>query len=261
MVVAERIACWASCHMHVVFEFLGFVQFFPVEASGVGTEDDLYSLSSALIGTLSSQFHHLWPVALAARSYISANRDRGDPVDAAAGHLFHLRPGESIAMFDGVNTRSQCCGDTITADGVRRTLFPKRCVSSTMALASSSLKFTVTVQAPSAPKVAVVGVVLDPVRAVHDLLAHSFTGTFCTVDILHALRHAELPRIAERAVHSGGRHGPGCDLHVRAGDFPSGDGGLTSTSAYIAPSVSRSRSTVKPWERAICALRAARMAR
>ena len=104
-------------------------------------------------------------------------------------------------------------------------------------------------------------VILDPVRSVRHLFAHRFTRAVDAVDILHARGHFQLPGITKRLVHAGRVMARVATCILGPGTSPFAMAFLTSTSAYIAPSVSRSRIAVNPWESAIWALRAARIAR
>src|SRR5882672_8559599 len=109
--------------------------------------------------------------------------------------------------------------------------------------------------------VSAIRVVFDPVRAVHDLFAHGLARAVHAIHVLNAgwnLSSQEYPSSGYIPVGVMARvatcmRGPGTS--PLAMDF------LTSTSAYIAPSVSTSRIDVKPFSRAMRALRAPRMAR
>ena len=67
--------------------------------------------------------------------------------------------------------------------------------------------------------ISAVGVVLDPVRTVHDLFANSFARAIGSVDILDASGKFQFPGIAEQRIHSGRGHGACSDLHPRARNF------------------------------------------
>ena len=120
----------------------------------------------------------------------------------------------------------QCGGYAIAADGVRRHFFPDAVRFLDDGLGFFVGEIDVAVQhAIRSVKVAVVGVILDPVRAEHDLFANRFARFFRAVDVLHALRKRRFPRSSRAAaIHSSGRHGPRGHLHARAGHFAIGDG-------------------------------------
>ena len=56
------------------------------------------------------------------------------------------------------------------------------------------------------------------------MLAHGLSGVIRAVHELHAVRHLDLPGIAEQRIHSRGRHGARGYLHARAGHFTALDG-------------------------------------
>ena len=64
-------------------------------------------------------------------------------------------------------------------------------------------------------KVSVVGVVFDPVRAVACLLAHRQPRAFYSVHRLNAVRHVQLPGVAQQWIHPGGSHGACGHKHAR----------------------------------------------
>src|SRR5262249_29938637 len=72
--------------------------------------------------------------------------------------------------------------------------------------------------------ISAIGVILYPVRAVHDLFAHGFANAFNPIRILHAGRYLQLPGIVEQGIHARRGHGAGRDLHARAGHFAASDG-------------------------------------
>ena len=75
-------------------------------------------------------------------------------------------------------------------------------------------------------EVRAVGVDLDPVRAVCDLLANRFARFIDPVDDLHAHRIDDAGRVTARAVAAGDRHGARGDHHARPVDDAVGDGVL-----------------------------------
>ena len=164
---------------------------------------------------------------MAARRDVGTDHNSGNPEDSSADHFFHLRLGKTVTVFDGVDASFERSGNAVVPDGVGGDLFPDA-----MSLVDNGLGFIVgeidvTVQhAVGRVEVAVVGVILDPVRAMHHLLANRFAGLFDSVDILYAGRHLELPGVAEQRVHTGGSHGARGHLHVGAGNFAIVDGFL-----------------------------------
>src|SRR5258708_8726035 len=72
--------------------------------------------------------------------------------------------------------------------------------------------------------IAAIGVILDPVGTVHDLLADRFAHAVHAVSVLDTLRDDDFPRVAERAVHAGRSQGARRDLHARAWYFSVIDG-------------------------------------
>ena len=63
-----------------------------------------------------------------------------------------------------------------------------------------------------------VGVELDPVGPMFDLLAHGLANLVRAVHDLDSFRDLELPRITEQRIHARGRKGPRRDEHPGAGD-------------------------------------------
>src|SRR5262249_61678957 len=72
--------------------------------------------------------------------------------------------------------------------------------------------------------VGAVGVDLDPVGAVHDLLANGLAGFVGAIDNLHAVRDRHIGCIAQERVGARNIEGPGCNLHARAGNYAAIDG-------------------------------------
>ena len=130
-------------------------------------------------------------------------------------------------MFDRVHPGSEGCGDAVIADGVRCNFLPDAVGFVDKGLCFFVREINVAVKdAVRTVEVTVVGVVLDPVRAMHHLLADRLAYLFNAIDVLNAGGHFEFPGITEKRVHARWRHGACGDLHVRAGDFAIVDGFL-----------------------------------
>src|SRR4051812_37705616 len=69
-------------------------------------------------------------------------------------------------------------------------------------------------------EVAAIGINLDPIDSVADLLAHGAASALDAIDLLHTLGHArlDLPRVVEDRVSAGDVHGAAGDLHARPGN-------------------------------------------
>ncbi len=128
-------------------------------------------------------------------------------------------------MLDGVHAGFERGSDAVAADGVSGDFF-----ADAMRFLDDGFGFLVgeidvAVQHAIGPvEIAAIGVILDPVRTEHDLFANRFAGFVHAVDILHAGGNLEFPGITKEGIHTCGSHGPGRDLHVRARNFPVGDG-------------------------------------
>src|SRR5262249_32363343 len=68
-----------------------------------------------------------------------------------------------------------------------------------------------------------IGVVFDPIGTEADLLTDGFSGAVGSIDVLNALGHLQLPRVAQQGIHAGWRHRASGDLHSWAGDFAGSD--------------------------------------
>ena len=101
-------------------------------------------------------------------------------------------------MLDGIHSGTHRGGNAIAADGVRRHFLPQP-----MRFLHNRLRFLIrevhhaVEHAVGLKMVAAVRVILDPIRAIHCLLAHGLARPVHTVDILHARGHFQLPRVAQ----------------------------------------------------------------
>src|SRR6185369_13581138 len=84
-------------------------------------------------------------------------------------------------------------------------------------------------------EVRAVGINLDPIDSVADLLAHGFASTFNPIYFLHAFRQVRLnlPGVIENGIGAGDIHGATGDLHARPGNN-SGDDGLAKVDVSVA---------------------------
>src|SRR2546423_14746268 len=106
-----------------------------------------------------------------------------------------------------------------------------------------------------------IGVELYPVGAVLHLFADCFSDVFRTVDDLYSLGHLQFPRIPSSGYVPVGAIAR-VETNIRGpGITPRAIAVFTSTSVYIAPSVSRSRMAVKPFMSAVRTAAVARIAR
>src|SRR5581483_6317958 len=65
-------------------------------------------------------------------------------------------------------------------------------------------------------KIAAIGINLDPVSAVANLLADSLASIFYTIHYLHAMRHWHFRRISLQRIRAGYIHGARSDPHARS---------------------------------------------
>ena len=130
-------------------------------------------------------------------------------------------------MLDGVHTGSQRGCDSVASDGVRGDF-----LADAMRLVHDRLCFFIREihhgmqHAVALKMVPAVGVIFDPVGAIHRLFAHGFARAVDSIHILHAGRNLQLPGITKQRIHSRGSHSPSGHLHARAGHFAVGDCGL-----------------------------------
>ena len=172
--------------MHVVFEFLGLVEHLPIKAAGVRAQRDFHALLDGFRKVFALQFRHLRPVAAAPWGDIHANGDRRYPINPSFSHFVHQGVGKPVTVFDRIHAGAQRSGDPVTADRVRRHF-----LADAMRFVHDGLCFFIgeihhRVQHPVGFEVvAAVGVIFDPIGAVHRLLAHGLNCTVGSVHVLH----------------------------------------------------------------------------
>src|SRR5262249_17388858 len=125
---------------------------------------------------------------------------------------------EALAVLERVDARAQRRVDAIPAVRVRGDLDAEavRLVDDRGDLGGREVDAAADRAIWLAPVDAVVGVQLDPVGAVADLLAYRLARLLRPVDRLHADRHFELPVVAEQRIHAGRRERTRDDEHPRA---------------------------------------------
>src|SRR5579884_4325022 len=175
---------------HVVFELLRLIQISPIESSGVRSEHDFHALLQSLLERRLLQIHHFHPISSSPRRHVRAYRDGRHPVHAVPRHFVHLSFRQTVAVFDGVNACTQCGRDSIAPDRVRRHSLPQpvRFLDDRLCLVIREVHHAVQ-HTVLRKVISPVRVILDPVRSIHDLLAHRFPCRFHTVHVLHARRH------------------------------------------------------------------------
>src|SRR5271165_2549563 len=173
------------------------------------------------------QLRHLRPVPGPPRRYINAHRHGRHPVHTLARHLIHQRLGQPVAVLDGVHACAQRRRYSIAANRMRRHQLAQtvRLLNNRPRLFIREIDHAME-HAIRCEMIFPVGVVLNPVRPIHHLLAHRFPRTLHTIHVLHARGHLQLPRIPQQRIHPRGRHRPRGHLHARPRHFTPGNGHL-----------------------------------
>ena len=180
-----------------------------------------------------------------------------------AAIAFEIFFRDVISVFDGINPASTELCTPFNAMACDATLCRSRCASSTMARNSSRVKVGMSSSIPSSPHpVTAVAVNLDPIRAIHDLLAHRLARCLSPVHHLDAMRHRYVGRIAIKRICPRHIERPRSHLHARPGYHTVRRWPSLRLHPHIPHLRSpRSRMVVKPYSRARRAFTVARMVR
>src|SRR5258708_22474295 len=106
--------------LHVVFEFFGLIQFFPVEAAGIRSEGNLDAFLDGFRKIFALEVKTFLPKALpfaaSARREVHVGGNCRDPVSALLRRCVRERVRQTVAMLDSVHAGTQRGGDSLAAD-------------------------------------------------------------------------------------------------------------------------------------------------
>ena len=159
--------------LHVIFELLRLIDLRPRKTADVRAHGDLHASSQRLAEGATFELDERGPDATARGADVGTDGDGRDPVGAALDHRIDERIGETVAVLDRIDAGPQRGGDAVGPNRVRRNL-----AAQSMRFVNDRLGFRVGEIHPAmehgvgTEEVTAVAVILDPVGAVSDLLAH-----------------------------------------------------------------------------------------
>src|SRR5271157_2842349 len=191
----------------------------PGKSACVGAEGNLYSgVQGAPEGRTMNAHHvnpHLRSFCSAPLSHVLANKERRHVVNALSDHRLQVRIGDVEAVLDGVHAGLNRIVHSIQRGGMGGNL-----VALAMRLVHDGAQLVhgegrdVVEDAIGLYAVTAVGINLNPIHSVGDLLAYCFAPAVGAVHLLYALGPLQLPRIFEDGVRAGHVHRTSRDLHA-----------------------------------------------